>query len=173
VVARFALPVSILFASASLFAQQPSINTFPNWNGSSFISSFGVVNTATYGQTINVSATTPLNSFSFQISCNAAVNFRGHVYAWNGTMATGPSLFDSGIQSLPGDNVFHQVTFNTPSLSLPAGNYVLFASTSQDQGGAPPSACNWGAITNNSTYPFGQFVFENNGTDTTQWTLTT
>jgi hypothetical protein len=87
-------------------------------------------------------------------------------------MATGPSLFDSGIQSLPGDNVFHQVTFNTPSLSLAAGNYVLFASTSQDQGGAPPSACQWGAVTNNSTYPFGQFVFENNGTDTTQWTLT-
>jgi hypothetical protein len=79
--ARLALPVSILFASASLFAQQPAINTFPNWNGSSFISSFGVVNTATYGQTINVSATTPLNSFSFQISCNAAVSFRGHVYA--------------------------------------------------------------------------------------------
>jgi hypothetical protein len=153
---------------------QSAINTIPLWNGSSFISAFGVTNTATYGQTITVPANAGnLLSFSFEIGfCTAPVTFRGHVYLWNGTMATGASLFNSAPQTIPSDNVYHLVTFS-PGIPLPPGQYILFASTSEDQGAAPPSGCRWGALTNDNGDPGGQFKFLNNGPDPTQWTSVT
>ena len=164
----------LLFASfligAPAFAQ--NINTVPGWNGTSFISSFGVTNTATYGETITVAAPTQFFGFTFRIgNCSAPVTFRGHVYAWNGSMATGASLYDGPIQTVPADAVFHTVSFTPPTaIVLAAGQYVLFASTSEDQASAPPAACRWGALTNNTAYPGGQFVFINNGPDPSQWT---
>jgi len=170
-----ALSITLLLTFAGAAQAQFSIDTIASWNGTSFISSFGVPNTATYGQVITVAAgSTPLNNFSFEIgNCNNPVNFRGEVYAWNGTQATGPSLFESPIMSVPASSSFQLVTFNVGSLSLPAGTYVLFASTSQDQSGAPGSGCRWGALTNDTTYPGGSFKFQNNGTVTSQWTSAT
>ena len=170
--------VLILLAGVSVFAQQTqpvTIDTFPQWNGTTFISSFGVVDTATYGQTFSINTSTgTLTSFSVQIgNCTAAVTFRGHVYRFNGTMATGPSLFDSAPQTVPADAVFHLVTFATGNVPLTTGQYVLFASTSEDQAAAPNSACRWGAITNNNGVPGGQFVFINNGPNPAQWTTNT
>ena len=162
----------LLAASASA---QNSIDTITGWNGTSSISSFGVTNTATYGETITVGAgASPLNSFSFEIGhCNAAVTFRGSVYAWDGTKATGSSLFESPTMTVPADSNFHLVTINTGGISLGAGTYVLFASTSQDQTGAPTSACQWGAVPSNTAYAGGQFVYLNNGALPAQWTTNT
>ena len=161
----------LLLTSTSALAQV-SIDTIPGWNGTSYISSFGVANTATYGETVTVAAgASPLASYSFEIGyCSASVSFRGSVYAWDGTKATGPSLFTSGVQTVPASSAFQLVTFNVGSLNLPAGNYVLFASTSQDQAGAPNSSCRWGSVGNNTAYSGGQFVYINNGPDPTQWT---
>jgi len=168
------LVVSVFLGSLCLAAPASAvINTYPSWNGFSFIGPFGVVDAATYGQIITVGPGLfgpSLTSFSFSIGqCSAAVNFRGHVYAWNGTMATGPSLFDSGVQTVPADGVFHYVNFNTGALLLTPGQYVLFASTSQDQP-APASQCVWGRMANDTAYPGGTFVFINNGPNPGQWT---
>ncbi len=159
-----------VFVGAPAMAQ--SIDTNPQWNGTTFISSFGVTDTATYGQIITIFTPTVLFDYSFQIgNCSAPVTFRGHIYAWNGTQATGASLYDSPIQNVPADAFYHRVTFTPPAaVPLNAGQYVLFASTSQDQAAAPASACRWGALTNNTTYPFGQFVFLNNNTNVAAWT---
>lgn len=159
----------------SLSTAQAQINTIPGWNGSGFISSFGVTNTATYGETISVPAgASPLNSFSFEIGyCSNSVTFRGEVYAWDGTKATGPALFESATQTVAAGSSYQLVTFNTGGLTLTPGAYVLFASTSRDQGDAPPSSCRWGSVGNNTAYAGGQFVYMNNGPDPTQWTLTT
>jgi hypothetical protein len=145
-----------------------------SWNGSSYISSFGVVDSATYGQVIKVwQGATPMTGFSFEVgNCSAAVSFRGSVYAWDGSKATGSSLFTSALTSVPADSQYHLVTINTGVLPLLAGNYVIFASTSADQAGAPTSACRFGALTSNTTYPDGQFYFLNNGTNTAAWTST-
>ena len=167
------LPLSLLALFAAPAMAQ--IDTFPAWNGTSFISSFGVTNTATYGQTITVpSGASPLQSFSFQIgNCTANVTARGEVYAWDGSKATGAALYESAPITVNSSAAFQVVTFTPGGLSLAAGQYVLFATTSRDQSGAPASACRWGALTNNTTIPGGQFVFENNGPDPTQWTSNT
>lgn len=160
--------------AASALAQGP-INTISGWNGTSYISSFGVTDTATYGQTVTVAAgASPLKSFAFEIGyCGANVTLRGSVYAWDGTKATGSSLFESVPMSVSAASAFQQVTFNTGELALAAGTYVLMASTSQDQAGAPHSACRWGSVGNNTAYPGGLFVFLNNGPNPAQWTTST
>jgi hypothetical protein len=168
----FSLTLFVAFA-ASAHAQ--AINTIPGWDGNQYISSFGVTDTATYGETITVAAgATSLNSFSFEIgNCSANVTFRGSVYAWDGTKATGPSLFTSPVMTVNSGSTYQLVTFNTGGVSLPAGTYVLFASTSQDQTGAPNSSCRWGSVGNNTAYAGGQFVFLNNGPNPGQWTTST
>jgi hypothetical protein len=168
------LSVAALMLATTAALAEVSIDTITGWDGTSFISSFGVPDTATYGQTVLVApGASPLSSFSFEIgNCGAPVTLRGSVYAWDGTKASGPSLFTSGAQTIPVASTYQLVTFNAGSLTLPPGGYVLFASTSQDQTGAPSSACRWGAISGNSPYPYGQFVFQNNGTNTGMWTAT-
>ena len=170
----FSAALSALTATSA--QAQVSIDTMPNWDGTTFISSFGVVNTATYGETVTVgNGASPLVSYTFQIgNCSANVTFRGSVYAWDSvtSRATGASLYTSAPQTVNAGATYTAVTFNVGSLSLPAGTYVLFASTSQDQSGAPSSSCRWGSIANNAIYPGGQFVFINNGPDPTQWTST-
>lgn len=166
----------LLLPSVSVFAQN-SVNTIPLWDGTNFISSFGVPNTATYGQTITVNAPggpAQLQSISFRIgNCGANTTFRIHVYAWDGTKATGSSLFDSAPQTISASPAFTAVTVSTGSVNLTSGQYILFASTSEDQAGAPPSACRWGALPNNTGYSGGQFYFENNTANTAAWTTQT
>jgi hypothetical protein len=163
------LPLSLLLLASPSLAQ---INTIAAWDGINYISSFGVANTATYGQTITVAAnSTPLNSFSFEIGyCSANVTMRGAVYAWDGAKATGSALYESAPVTIVNSNSYQLVTFSPGGLTLPAGSYVLFATTSRDQTGAPGSGCSWGALPNNTAIPNGNFVFQNNAADTTQWT---
>jgi len=160
----------LLLSTGSLFAQS-DVNTIPSWNGTDYISSFGVPNTATYGQTITVGVNAgSLNSFAFQIgNCSADVSLRASIYAWNGTMATGSSLWQSSLTSISAGSGFQLVTFNTGGLMLSPGSYVLFASTSQDQSGAPNSGCQFGGISP-QVYSGGNFVYQNNGTNVSSWT---
>jgi hypothetical protein len=162
----------LFIASSMMFAT--NIDTITPWNGTSSISAYGVPNTATYGQIIAADGPGSLLSFSAEISCGAVTPIRFEVYAWNGTEATGPNLYESPVMSLPASATFQIVTFNIGGAGIPlaAGSYVLFGTTSKDQGGAAGSACQWGA-TPNSTYPAGHFVFQNNGTNTALWTTST
>jgi hypothetical protein len=169
------LSIALLALFAASASAQGTINTIPVWNGTSFISSFGVANTATYGETVTVGASaSPLNSFSFQVGyCTADVSFRGSVYAWDGTKATGASLYESSVMSVTASSTYQLVTFNTGGITLAPGTYVLFASTSQDQTGAPSSSCRWGSVGDNTAYAGGLFVFLNNGPNAAQWTTST
>jgi hypothetical protein len=162
-----------LLIAGSLMSQG-SINTIPSWDGINAEANFGVPDTATYGQTITVAAGSgPLASFGFEIgNCTANVSLRGEVYAWDGTKATGPSLFESSVTSVPASSGFQLVTFNTGGLNLTPGAYVLFATTSRDQTDAPLAGCTWGRVLD-TVYPGGTFVFESNGTDTSLWTAPT
>ncbi len=173
-IGRTLLLIGLLAAATVPALAQYSINTIPLWDGSRFISSFGVVNTATYGQRITVAAgATPLTSFSFEIgNCGANVTLRGEVYAWNGSRATGSALYESAPVTISNSSAFQLVSFNTGSLSLPAGQYILFASTSRDQTGAPSSACRWGSVSD-TAYTGGEFHFINNGADPNSWTTVT
>ena len=166
--------IFLLLVAGCLTAQvvNPSINTISSWNGSQFISSFGVTDTATYGQTLTLASSGLLNNFSFEIgNCGAQVTFRGEVYAWDGTKATGPALWEGAPQTLPNSSAFALVTMS-PGVTLTPGQYVIFVSTSKDQSGAPSSACRFGAVTN-TAYSGGLFVFMNNTANPALWTTNT
>jgi hypothetical protein len=166
----FAASLTLLAASA---LAQPSPSTLSKWDGVDSVYHFGVPHTATYGQTITVSAgMNPLKGFAFEIGeCDAEATLRGHVYAWDGSKATGSSLFDSPVMSVPGGPGYRLVTFNTGELALAPGAYVLFASTSQDQAGAPNPDCHFGLVADGRAYSGGRFIYLNNGPDAARWTI--
>lgn len=149
-----------------------AIDTNPSWDGVQFINSFGNPNTATYGQIITVPAgESVLTSFSFQINDQGtAFPMQAEVYAWDSvnSRATGAARYESAPVNTAGVNAFRRFTFN-PNVALTAGQqYVIFATTSRNQ--TPPNTgARWGSVVN-TAYAGGQFVYINNGTDTTQWT---
>ena len=157
-----------LFASVSL--RGDVMSTLSNWDGSSLIYPFGTPNTQTYGELITASpANAVLNSFSFEMKIPTNLTFAGYVYAWDSTQlaATGPQLYASGPMSTTDSTVFQQITFTVPSLALtPGQEYVLFASTSAF--GNPVSSTGVWGLTN--TMAYGGMVYNNNSTDTSQWT---
>lgn len=151
------------------------IDTNPSWNGTTFISSFGNPNTATYGQTVTVPAGEGfLASFSFQINDQGNVlPFQAAVYAWDAvnSRATGPALYLSAPVSTTGANAYVRFTFAPNVAVTPGQQYVLMATTSYNQ--PANGAMRWGALTSDTTYTGGQFVFINNGTNTAAWTTQT
>lgn len=150
-----------------------TIDTTPYWDRVQYISSFGMPDTATYGQTISMTESAILTQFSFFIKVLPTTVFRGHVFAWDGSKATGDPLFEGGPMSTTQDANFEEVVFDIPDgIALDEGQqYVLFASTSQDPA-QPNSAGKWGAVIPNTVYNGGQFVYLNNGADPTKWTST-
>ena len=97
---------------------------------------------------------------------SAATQAQAFVYQWNSATnrIVGPALFTSGTFNFSAGAGYTAATFNTGTITLtPGQQYVLFLSTSNLQGGAPNSAYRWGALTNNTAIPNGQFVFNNNG----------
>lgn len=147
------------------------IDTTPSWNGLTPVFSFGPGQTETYGQTITAPLTDAvLRSWTFYMKQDTAVQFQGEVYAWNGTMATGPDLFESALMTTTDSSVFQPITFNTGGLALtPGDTYVLFASSSQGNQ-TPTLGGGWGFIPRGSVYAGGAFVFINNGNDISKWT---
>jgi hypothetical protein len=166
-----ALAATILVSVASLNVQAGVIDTFGDWDGTSFVSPFGYPNTATYGQTITVpvQGDDVLTSFSFTMRQSQTGNtvFKGFVYSWDGTKA-GTQRFESSEMSVPTGAGFHPVIFDTGALSLDPGTYVLFASTSESTGSGQAV---WGQPQFQDVYDGGGFVFLNNGSDETRWTL--
>lgn len=170
--AKWALAL-VLAVAATTAPAATLINTMPAWNGTQFISTFGVPNTQTYGQVVVVPAgETSLTSFSFVINDQGtALTMLGEVYAWNGSnMATGAALFESAPVTTGGVNAFQTFTFTIPGgVAVTAGQQlILFATTSKSA--QTNSGSRWGAIVDNSAYPGGQFYFQNNGTSTATWT---
>jgi uncharacterized protein with beta-barrel porin domain len=168
---------ALLALSSPAMAQ--NINTIPAWNGTSSISAWGVPDTATYGQTVTPTAgQTILSGFTFELGqlSGTAPQFQAYVYQWNSVTnrIVGSALYASGLMTAPNGAAFTAVTINTGNVALTAGlQYVLFLSTSNAQPQATASY-KYGALTNNTTYTGGQFVFQNNGANfgnlsTTAW----
>jgi uncharacterized protein with beta-barrel porin domain len=165
----------------SVPASAENIDTIPQWNGTSFISSWGVPNTATYGQTfIPTVSQTRLSSFTFEVAqtSGTAPQYQAFVYQWDpvNRRLTGSALYTSAVVTAPTGAAFTPVTFNAGNVTLTAGQqYVLLLSTSNQQPQANGSY-KWGALTNNTAVPSGQFVFNNNGANfgslsTTTWSF--
>src|SRR5262249_33835921 len=148
------------------------------WNGSTFISSWGVPNTATYGETITgTSLRRNLRGFTFYLAQQSGTppQYQAFVYAWDSVNrhTTGGALYTSAVRTAPTPvdaNTYAPVAFDLTGgpVSLTDGQqYVVMLTTSSVVNGANGSY-RWGALTNNTTYPDGQFVFQNNGTNFAQ-----
>lgn len=152
-----------------------SIDTLSTWSGSDYVGSFGVTDTSTYGQTFVVpNVETELLSYTFVLrSSNNPVSFHPfnfYLMGWdtvNGR-ATGSLLFKSGTLFSVDTNANQTFTVG-PKVNLVAGNkYVAFISTSEANRNV-----NWSAAQgyrSDAPYNDGEFVFLNNGSDTSAWT---
>ena len=163
-------------ASASTTRVRPTINTFKAWDGSQNVIEFGCPNTTTYGQVITVPAgKTLLNKFTFaweNYAGSGSMVVRGEVYAWDGTKATGASVFESGTRTIAfGDALFHKEVFKPNGKSVtPGAQYVLFASIDKNFEQCTGSyTLGWASVAD-GTYSGGTFVYQNNGGDESQWT---
>src|SRR5205807_419822 len=92
----------------------------------------------------------------------------------------GSSLFESAPMSTAGTGL-QPVTFTIPGgvVLVPGQQYVLFATTSKDQGSIPDETTgSWAYTDGDDDYSGGSIVYSNNGTDfgaltTSPWTVDT
>ena len=122
-----------LFTALSISANATVIDTTAPLESSWY--PFGEDNTATYGQTFTITGDNILNSFSLYLTAPAAnpVDFRGYLYEWNGSRATGASLFTSADQQFTGSpsDTPTEFSFSTGGITLEVGKtYVAFLSAS-------------------------------------------
>ena len=97
---------------------------------------------------------------------------RGEVYAWDGSKATGSSLYESRPRTIAfTDDSFHKEGFATGGIAVtPRAQYVIFASIDKDYDQCTNGyILAWGAV-DDSAYAKGTFVFLNSGGDSNQWT---
>ena len=162
------LLASTALLALSVPASAQSIDTIPLWNGTTFISSWGVTNTATYGQTFTPGIQqTRLNSFTMELAqtSETAPQYQAFVYQFTNNRITGPALFTSGVLTAPATGTFSAVTINTGSIVLsPGQQYVVFLTTTNQQP-QPNASYKYGALATNTAIPNGQFVFMNNGSN--------
>jgi hypothetical protein len=164
----------VLSAPATAFGTT-TIDTTAAWDGAQSVFPFGSPDTATAGQVVTVPQTdTVLDRFTFYMSTfgdPAELTFRGEVYAWDGTKATGPNLWESSPRTLSVPDSFTPVTFNTGGVRLVAGKrYVLFVSLSKDyEQNAPGNQAALGWVSTN-VYNGGGFVYFNDSGDESLWT---
>ncbi len=174
---RFALPLAsagLLAGFAQTSARADTVyDSTPAWNGTSSVKTFGPLNTETYGEAVTApnDGNDVLQSFTFYInnSSGHSFNLQGEVYAWDGAEASGPNLWQGALQTVNSQSGFQTLMFNTGGIQLTAGTqYALFASTSKGNQGQGSST--WGYESNLHPIAGSSFIFENNGTDTSQWT---
>lgn len=170
-----AVPLALAIALATSMANAQSIDTVSSWDGGSSINSFGLPDTATYGQTITAPAEpAALRAFDVRINPrNAAFPFKFYVYEWDpvSLRATGAQLYASPVQTTAAVTGFQTYGVNGLNIVLELGKqYVLFASVSETPG--PNGSTGWGSVSD-SIYAGGSFVFLNNSADASKWTTDT
>ncbi|MDB4938657.1 MAG: hypothetical protein JWP87_5629, partial [Labilithrix sp.] len=118
-----------------------------------------------WGQTITVPAgETTLLDFSFSVRLPAVDIVRGEVYAWSGSAATGPNLYESGPISTT-STATQTLTFNTGGIPVtPGAQYVIFLTRARD---ASPAGFAEMDIRTTDVYPGGNFWLFNSGTNFT------
>jgi len=176
----FVTASAVAFAFAALGSSPVAakgISTYNSWDGSSDIVPFGCPDTTTYGQVITIpSGQTHLGKFHFSwINLNTgSMVVRGEVYAWDGSKATGSALYESKPKTISfSDGLYHKVGFKATLVPVtPGAQYVIFASIDKDYEKCTNDyEVGWGYI-GSDVYPGGNFVFQNNTGDESQWTTT-
>ncbi|MDO9640210.1 MAG: VPLPA-CTERM sorting domain-containing protein [Pseudotabrizicola sp.] len=142
-------------------ANAATISTLADEN--STIYSWGLPDTAAYGQTFSVMALSVLNAFSFRVNdFGLSMDFQANVFSWDGFKTVGSAIF-STMGATIGSASMQTVTVNTGTTALGSGQYVAFLQA-LTEGNA-----RWGSVAGVDSYAGGAFVFQNNTGDTSLW----
>ena len=97
---------------------------------------------------------------------------RGELHAWDGTKATGSAIYEAPAKTFSsGQSGFYDVTFKFKGKLKPGSQYVAFGSIDKDFEQCSTYQVGW-ALDLADVYSGGEFVYQNNGGDESQWTST-
>lgn len=135
--------------------------------GATAASPFGPDGLATWGQVITPPAGGgTLRRFILRAALPSTVVFRGAVYAWDGSRATGAALYESGPRTTT-SSAPQDVSFDVGGVTLVAGQtYVLFVSSARDAGTGSGALF----LHTSDVVPGGAFVRQDSGTTSGLWT---
>lgn len=143
-----------------------TITTFPS---TTVIYQFGVPDSSTYGQTLTV----PLGAnildnytFELQYGSGSSVPFQLYIAQWNGVDAVGAPIYTSQVLDAPSAGA-ETYTVQTDLSVVSGQQYVVYISTSNEDRSSSGVFYEFGSY---APYTGGGFVYENNGSDTSQWT---
>jgi hypothetical protein len=149
------------------------VGTLPYWNGTGFVGEFGEGSYSVLGQSITVptDGNTTLHSFTlafYEVATNYPVTYDSEVYAWNGTQAVGPQLYQSSPKTLSSAGGTEYDTF-TPNISLASGgSYVIFATTDFET--HVDAGASLGVLNYTTVYTGGSEVYLNDSGLPSEWT---
>ena len=173
-----ALGVSVFApgAMAQTDTRTTVIDTFGQWDGSSNAHPFGCNGaTTTYGQVLTVPAHRHhLTKFPMKWTdlATGSIVARGELYAWDGSKATGSAIYETPAKTYKsGKSGFYNVTLHYKGRLKPGSQYVAFASIDKDFEQCTTYQVGW-ALDETDAYTGGDFVYQNNGGDESQWTST-
>ncbi len=133
---RYMLPVAlVLVALVALPAGAQQINTYPGWNGSDTISSFGYPNTATYGEAITTPAgASNVSSISFWLNEATGFEFQAFIAPWDNNNYLIPgglagATYLSPIQTVSSGGTLKEYTISGFSAPVTAGTIYMFGLT--------------------------------------------
>lgn len=136
-----------------------------------FLDHEATLDNATIGQVITApSGQGTLKSFTFEMLAPTGLVFRPYVYAWDGTKATGPALYEGLDMHTADENAMQSFTVETGDVRVtPGAQYVLFLSASNDQAQDESTGFE-GFLPIALGYSEGSLVEMNNGFDPQEWT---
>jgi hypothetical protein len=130
VVSRKTWVFALALAAVPALAIGGEINTFPSWNGTDQIVSFGNPNTSTYGEAVTTPAgDTSVTGFNFWLAESPGFEFQAFISPWDNTNdeLTGSLLYLSAVTTATDSNL-DEYAFN-PSISVTPGTIYVFGIT--------------------------------------------
>jgi hypothetical protein len=158
------------------------IDTYDDWDGSSYIYEFGSPNTTNYGQVITApEGTKKVKSFTYYMAGSSGagtMTVRGEVYGWDGEALHATTRIaqtkKKQVELSEGDPVFYPVKVKVKKSKKikPGQQYVLFLTVDKDFEDNPVGLLSKWADVQTDVLPGGDLVFLNSGGDESQWTTT-
>jgi PEP-CTERM motif len=124
----------VLVALAALPAGAQQINTYPGWNGTDTISSFGYPNTSTYGEAITTPAgANQVLSISYWLNEAAGFEYQAFIAPWDNNNylipgGLGGAKYLSAVQTISGSGL-QEYTINNVNLQVTPGTIYMFGLT--------------------------------------------
>lgn len=132
-------------------------------------------NSATAGQTFVVTTASTISEFSFPVIASSGVDSSsaaavGALYAWDEANGRAVGLALAS-QKIPLTSALTQLTASFPPVTVAAGTYVVFFTTSGLWSQDPELIFQWRKVA--AQFLEGHLVYYNNGNDATQLTVST